>query len=397
MTRRAVLGVSGSVAAYRAADLARELMRAGFEVRTCLTDGAQKFVTPALFEALTGQPCLGDTFEEPVRGKMAHIEWARSADVLVVAPATANVLAKLATGLADDMLSTLALAYEGPWVLAPAMNPSMYAHEATQASIRILRARAARFVEPAEGDVACGENGQGKLASIAQIVEAAVEVASVASALEGQTVLLTSGPTREPLDDVRFVSNRSSGRMGAALARAALLMGARVVLVTGPAEAAPPRGAEVVRVETAREMLDAALPFAADADWIVGVAAVADYRPAERVAGKRRRDADAWSLEMVPNPDVLAALAGARRPGARAVGFAAEPGDGLETARAKLAAKGLDAIAANDVSRAGIGFDAESNELQLVLADGTTHASGRRSKLACALWVFETLLAVESP
>ncbi|MCO5296122.1 MAG: bifunctional phosphopantothenoylcysteine decarboxylase/phosphopantothenate--cysteine ligase CoaBC [Fimbriimonadaceae bacterium] len=391
MSGRAVLGVSGSVAAYRAADLARELMRAGFEVRTCLTDGAQQFVTPALFEALTGQPCLVDTFEEPERGRMAHIDWARAADVLVVAPATANVLAKLAGGLADDMLSTLALAYEGPWVIAPAMNPSMYANEATQASMRVLRARAARFVEPVEGDVACGENGQGKLASIAQIVEAVLEVARVAKSLEGRTVLITSGPTQEAIDSVRYLSNRSSGRMGAALARAALLMGARVQVVAGPGDVPMPRGAEVVRVRSAREMLDAALPLASGADWILGVAAVADYRPAEAIEGKRRRDGAPWTLELVPNPDVLASLAAARKPGARAVGFAAEPGSEVETAQAKIAAKGLDAIAVNDVSRSDIGFESESNDLALVFADGRSESSGRRSKLACALWLLRTL------
>lgn len=391
MSGRLVLGVSGSIAAYRAADLARELMREGFEVRTCLTDGAQKFVTPALFEALTGQPCLIDTFEEPERGRMAHIDWARAADVLVVAPATANVLAKLANGLADDMLSTLALAYEGPWVLAPAMNPSMVAHEATQASMRVLRARAARFVEPVEGDVACGENGQGKLASVSQIVQAVLEVARVAKRLTGQTVLITSGPTQEPIDGVRYLSNRSSGRMGAALARAALLMGARVQVVSGPSDVPLPRGAEVVRVRTAQEMLDAALPLAASADWIVGAAAVADYRPKEAIEGKRRRDNAVWALELVPNPDVLASVAAAKKPGARVIGFAAEPSSDLDSARAKLAAKGLDAIAVNDVSRSDVGFESEANELALVFADGPPVVSGRRSKLTCALWLFECL------
>lgn len=391
MSGRLVLGVSGSIAAYRAADLARELMREGFEVRTCLTDGAQKFVTPALFEALTGQPCLIDTFEEPERGRMAHIDWARAADVLVVAPATANVLAKLANGLADDMLSTLALAYEGPLVLAPAMNPSMVAHEATQASMRVLRTRAARFVEPVEGDVACGENGQGKLASVSQIVQAVLEVSRVAKRLTGQTVLITSGPTQEPIDGVRYLSNRSSGRMGAALARAALLMGARVQVVSGPSDVPLPRGAEVVRVRTAREMLDAALPLAAGADWIVGAAAVADYRPKEAIEGKRRRDDAVWVVELVPNPDVLASVAAAKKPGARVIGFAAEPSSDLDSARAKLSAKGLDAIAVNDVSRSDVGFESEANELALVFPDGPPLASGRRSKLICALWLFECL------
>lgn len=393
---RVVLGVSGSVAAYRAADLARDLMRAGFEVRVCLTDSASEFVRPALFEALTGQPCLQGVFEEPERGRMAHIDWARSANVLAVVPATANVLAKLAHGIADDMLSTIALAYEGPLVVAPAMNPSMYAHEATQAALAALRDRGAEVVEPVEGDVACGENGQGKLASNARLAEAVIEAAHRSSALEGKTVLITSGPTREPIDSVRYLSNRSSGRMGAALARAARQMGARVVVVTGPTGVALPAGVEVVRVETAEQMLAAALPYAGEADLIVGAAAVADYRPASPETGKRRRGEGSWHLELVPNPDVLAALAAKRRTGSLAIGFAAEPNDGLEHAKAKIAAKGLDAIAVNDVSRADIGFDSARNEIALLFADGASVASGLRSKLGCARWLLESV-AVKRP
>jgi len=380
-----VLGVSGSVAAYRAADLARDLMRAGFEVRTCLTDGAQQFVKPALFEALTGRPCLQDTFEEPERGRMAHIDWARKADVLLIAPATANLLNKLAAGVADDMLSTIALAYPGPMVLAPAMNPAMYAHPATQEAADQLRERAAVFVEPDEGDVACGEYGQGKLAANDRIVEAVLQVARVARLLEGRRVLITSGPTQEPIDDVRFVSNRSSGRMGAALARAALLMGAEVTVVSGPSSAPMPLGAEVVRVRTATEMLAATLPVAEQADLILGAAAVADYRPARAALGKLRRSAEPVQLELVPNPDVIAELAkvclGA------VVGFAAEPDPDLEEAARKLERKGLTAIAVNDVSRADIGFEAEHNELRLLLPDQPPLESGKLSKLGCALWL----------
>ncbi len=391
--RRVVLGVSGSVAAYRAADLARDLMRASYEVRVCLTDSACEFVRPALFEALTGQPCLQGVFEEPERGRMAHIDWARAADVLLVAPATANVLAKLANGVADDMLTTLALAYDGPVVLAPAMNPSMYAHEAVQGALTTLRERGAEIVDPDEGDVACGESGQGKLASNARIVDAAVEAAHRSTALEGKTVLVTTGPTREPIDSVRYITNRSSGRMGAAVARAAKQMGARVVVVTGPTGAALPAGIEVVRVETAAQMLAACLLHASAADVIVGAAAVADYRPAAAESGKRRRREGSWRLELVPNPDVLQALANARKPGALAIGFAAEPDGELEHARAKIAAKGLDAIAVNDVSRADIGFDAPDNELTLLFAGGGTETSGKRSKAACARWLLERVLA----
>jgi len=382
-----VLGVSGSVAAYRAADLARELMRQGATVRVCLTDAAQRFVTPALFEALTGQPCLVDTFEEPERGRMAHIDWARWATVVVIAPATANTLAKLAFGMGDDMLTTLALATASPLVVAPAMNPQMYANDANRDALDRLAARAVAVVEPVDGDVACGEHGQGKLASIGQIVDAVLAVVGRSQLLKGKRVLITSGPTQEPIDAVRFVSNRSSGKMGAALARAALLMGAEVTVVTGPVRAALPLQAEVLRVRTAQEMLGAALGRAAEADVIVGAAAVADYRPAEPYAGKLRRSAEGTTLAMVPNPDVIAELAKAA-PQASVIGFAAEPDAGLEIAREKLVRKGLRAIAVNDVSQPGIGFDAEQNALRLVTADGIEE-SGVRSKLGCALWLLE--------
>lgn len=385
-----VLGVCGSVASYRAADLARDLMRAGFTVRACLTDAAERFVSPALFEALTGNPCLIDTFEEPEAGRMAHIDWARSADLILVAPATASTIGKLAHGIADDMLTTICLATEGPLVIAPAMNPHMFAHPATRSAMAILAERAATIVEPSEGDVACGEHGQGKLAANSEIVAAAREIVGRSRRLEGQTVLVTSGPTQEPIDDVRFLSNRSSGRMGAALARAAMLMGAaRVVVVSGPVGVAYPLGCEVVAVRTAEEMLAEAAKMAPEADWIIGAAAVADYRPTVRVEGKVRRGSTAISLDLTPNPDVIGELAKLAK--GRVVGFAAEPNSDLDAAKAKLARKGLSAIAVNNVSEPGIGFESGRNDLTLIQADGTSEASGIRSKLACALWLFESL------
>lgn len=384
-----VLGVSGSVAAYRAADLARELMRSGATVRVCLTDAAQKFVSPALFEALTGQPCLIDTFEEPERGRMAHIDWARQADLVVVAPATANTVNKLAHGIGDDMLTTVVLASTRPLVVAPAMNPAMYENETTQDALRTLAARGVTIVEPTEGDVACGERGQGKLASIPAIVDAVLGVVAQAQSLGGKTVLITSGPTQEPIDAVRFVSNRSSGKMGAALARAALLMGAeRVVVIAGPSSATYPSDAEVVRVRTAEEMLRAGLHHAPEADLIIGAAAVADYRPESPASGKVRRSSEPVEMRLVPNPDIIASLAQAA-PKATVIGFAAEPDAAVDVAKAKVARKGLAAIAANDVSQDGIGFDADDNALRLVWADGRQVASGRMSKLQCAKWLLE--------
>lgn len=389
--KRVVLGVSGSVAAYRAADLARDLMRAGCEVRVCLTDAAQEFVRPALFEALTGQPCLIDTFEEPERGRMAHIDWARQADLLLIAPASANTLAKIAEGRGDDMLSTLALAYEGPLLIAPAMNPAMYLHRATQAHLKSLQERGAWMVEPAEGDVACGENGQGKLASNARIVEESLAALADRTRLEGKHVVITSGPTQEAIDDVRFLSNRSSGKMGAAVAQVALSLGARVTVISGPTSVPLPRLANVVRVTSALEMRDAALGAAKDADWVIGVAAVADYRPANPVRGKMRRGEGNLQIELTPNPDIIAEVASVN-PQARVIAFAAEPSDDLQAAREKMRRKGVHAIAVNDVSKAEIGFESGENELTLLRADGETSSSGRRSKLGCARWLWDALL-----
>jgi len=383
-----VLGVSGSIAAYRAADLARDLMRQGFTVRVCLTDAAQKFVTPALFEALTGQPCLLDSFEEPDRGRMAHIDWARKADVIVVAPATANTINKIAAGVGDDMLTTIVLATTSPLVVAPAMNPQMYVNDATQAALQILSSRAAVIVEPQEGDVACGEHGQGKLATNAEILAAVTTVANRKELLTGRRVVITSGPTQEAIDDVRYLTNRSSGKMGAALCRAALLMGAEVTVITGPVKVGYPLQAKVVRVRSAVEMLEATMGASADGDFVIGAAAVADYRPAEPVRGKIRRSTDSISLELVPNPDIIATVA-RTYPKAVVVGFAAEPTSDLAVAREKLNRKGVFAIAANDVSQAEIGFDSEFNELSLVTKDGGSDSSGRVSKLACAIWLLE--------
>jgi phosphopantothenoylcysteine decarboxylase/phosphopantothenate--cysteine ligase len=387
--KNAVLGVSGSIAAYRAADLARDFMRSGFVVRVCLTDAAEKFVSRALFEALTGQPCLQDAFEEPEVGRMAHIDWARKADILIVAPATANTLTKLAAGIGDDMLTTLALAYVGPILIAPAMNPSMYLHEPTQVALKLLAQRGAILVEPQEGDVACGEHGKGKLASNASILREALALSGRSDLLRGKEILITSGPTQEPIDDVRYLTNRSSGKMGAALAHAALLMGAKVTVVTGPTSVPLPLAAKVIKVNTAIEMLEAAKDHAAKADWIIGAAAVADYRPARHQPGKIRRGQAPKSIELVENPDVLATLTKAAKPGARVVGFAAEPSSETETAKEKITRKGLFAIAVNDISRKDIGFESSENELTVIDATGNAVKSGKRSKLACALWLLE--------
>ena len=386
----AVLGVSGSVAAYRAADLARELMRNGFTVRVCLTDSAQKFVQPALFEALTGNPCLIEAFEEPARGRMAHIDWARQADIIIIAPATANTINKMAQGIADDMLSTITLATTKPIVIAPAMNPQMYANEVTQQSLEALEARGAYIVEPEEGDVACGENGQGKLASISSILYAVNEVATTSKILKGKKILITSGPTQEPIDDVRFITNRSSGKMGVALAKAALLMGAEVTIIAGPQEARIPLQLTVIKVKTALEMLEAMKEQAPQHDWIIGAAAVADYRLENPSSGKLRRSESSLQISLVPNPDIIAEAA-RLAPNAKVIGFAAEPSPDLSIAKEKIRKKSLFAIAANDVGNTEIGFDSSANAIDLIFADGNILHSGVRSKFQCAVWLLESI------
>ncbi|MBS1724078.1 MAG: bifunctional phosphopantothenoylcysteine decarboxylase/phosphopantothenate--cysteine ligase CoaBC [Armatimonadetes bacterium] len=385
-----VLGVSGSVACYRACDFARDLMRAGHEVRVCLTDAGTEFVSPALFEALTGQPCLVGAFEEPERGRMAHIDWARWAHLVVVMPATANVLNKLAAGVGDDMLTTLVLAFEGSIVVAPAMNPSMYNNPATQEALNVLRSRMVEVVEPTEGEVACGEQGQGKLAANDRILAVVDQMVRVRRLYEGKKVLVTSGPTQEPIDDVRFLSNRSSGKMGTAIANAALRMGAEVVLVTGPVSVALPVRAKVVRVRTAEEMLAACSEVIGSVDLVIGAAAVADFRVANPTKGKIRRSEGVPRLDLEPNPDIIAALAKSSKAGARVVAFAAEPGPSLDEARAKMARKGVFAVAVNDVTEPGVGFESDDNQLTLVTADKEIR-SPRASKAICAQWLLEAL------
>ncbi len=390
---KVVLGVCGSIACYRACDLARDLMRAGFEVRTCLTQSASQFLSPVIFETLTGQPCVVDTFEEPVVGRMAHIDWAREADVVVIAPATANTINHLANGFTENMLTTLFMVSRAPKVIAPAMNPAMYDHETVQHSIKALLESGVIFVDPTEGDVACGEHGQGKLAPLSQIVDAAINAAKWSDALKGKKVLITSGPTRESIDDVRFLSNRSSGKMGRALAEAALQMGAEVTVISGPVSLNYPPKATVISVNSARDMLFAAQEPAKQSDIIIGAAAVADYHVANAVKGKLRRSDGIPKLELSPNPDIIAELIKHKKDGAIGVAFAAEPDEGLEVARAKLKEKGAWGIVVNNISRSEIGFESDDNEITL-LTENLTESSGQLSKRQCARWLFEKILSI---
>lgn len=361
-----LLGVSGGIAAYKACELVRRLRDAGCEVRVVMTRAATAFITPLTFQALSGQPVRTDLLDAEAESGMDHIALARWADRVVIAPTTADLMARLATGMADDLLTTLCLATEAPLLLAPAMNRLMWAHPATRTNTDILLARGVRMVGPESGSQACGEQGPGRMAEPASIVHALLGPES--APLSGRRVLITAGPTHEPIDPVRFVGNRSSGRMGVALAAAARDAGGEVCLVHGPLALPVPGGIEVVPVETAEAMRMAVLQRIDGQDLFIAAAAVADYRPREVASHKVKKDAPMLTLELIRNPDILAEVA-ARRPRPFVVGFAAETTDLRTHALAKLARKDLDMIAANDVS-AGRGIGQPVNALSVFWPGG---------------------------
>jgi len=370
--RRIVLVISGGIAAYKSLDLVRRLRERGALIRPVLTRGGARFVTPLSLSALAGARVHDDLFATTDDSGMAHIQLTRESDLVLVAPASADLLAKMTHGIADDLASALLLASDKPIIVAPAMNVRMWHHPATQANLAVLQARGVRRVGPAAGTLADGEVGEGRLAEIADIVAAVESFFAAPGALAGKHVIVTSGPTREPIDPVRYISNRSSGKQGHAIAGALSLLGARVTLVSGPVALADPAGVDVVHVETAQEMLDACLG-ALPAEIAVCAAAVADWRVVHPAAAKLKKKAGATppQLDLAQNPDILATLAapGNRRPGL-VVGFAAETERLIERARAKLAAKGCDLIVANDVNAATGTFGAESNTVHLVTAKG---------------------------
>ncbi|HLI82918.1 MAG TPA: bifunctional phosphopantothenoylcysteine decarboxylase/phosphopantothenate--cysteine ligase CoaBC [Bryobacteraceae bacterium] len=360
---RIALGVGGGIAAYKAAELARLLMERGHAVQPVMTPAAEEFVRPLTFAALTGRKVLDDLFA--IENAIEHIAVAQEHDLLAIAPATADLLGKLAGGLADDFLSTLYLAFTGPVVLAPAMNVNMWQHAATQANVEKLLARGHSIVGPGEGWLACGMVGAGRLAELDDIVDAIERTGPHRTDLAGETVLLTAGPTQEPLDPVRFISNRSSGRMGYALAEAAAARGARVILISGPTHLSPPRGVEVVPVRTAQQMHDQVFDRLGPATIVIKSAAVADFHLAKVSQQKIKKTAARISLELDPTPDILAELG--RKKGDRLlVGFAAETENLEQEARRKLESKNCDMVVANLVGGSDIGFDAEQNEVLLV-------------------------------
>jgi phosphopantothenoylcysteine decarboxylase / phosphopantothenate---cysteine ligase len=373
---RVLLGVTGGIAAYKACEVCRLLVKDGHDVVPLVTPGAERFVTAETFRALARRPPADDVYLHLTR-----------ADLLVVAPCTANTLAKLAHGLADNILTEAALAHRGPVLVAPAMNPRMWAHPATRANADALRARGVVLVGPDEGETAEGELGVGRMAEPDEILGAIRNALMRTGPLRGKRVLVSAGGTREPLDAVRFVGNRSSGRMGVALAAEARKRGAEVTLLAANLAVPAPAGVEVVETPTAAELEREALVRAVDADVVIMAAAVADYRPAEAIAAKRPKDTATWTLELEPTTDVLSELGERRHEGQLLVGFAAETGDaGLGRARQKLAGKGADLFVLNDVSRADIGFDASDNEVTLLGASGErTVAKAPKEEIAAAI------------
>ena len=392
---RVVLGVSGGVAAYKAAELVRRLQQERLEVQVVMTRHAQEFIAPLTFAALTGQKVITSMFggEAPanVDSAVEHIGVAQGLDALVIAPATANTLAKLARGIADDFLTTLYLATAAPVIVAPAMNVKMWDHPATQENIVILRARGVRVVSPDEGYLACGMTGAGRLAGVESIAQAVLEALGIRHDLERDAVLVTAGPTCEDLDPVRYLTNRSSGKMGYALAEAAARRGARVMLISGPTGLDAPEGAERILVRSTEEMHRAVLAHLSSASIVIMAAAVADYRPMAPRTEKIKRQSERLTLELEATPDILADVSGIR--GERIlVGFAAETGNLAENARKKLAAKSADLIVANDVTAEGAGFDLDTNVVTLYARDGREISLPRMTKLDVAQRVLDQVL-----
>jgi phosphopantothenoylcysteine decarboxylase/phosphopantothenate--cysteine ligase len=395
---RIALGVTGGVAAYKAAELVRRLQQEKLDVQVVMTRGALQFITPLTFAALTGQKVITEMFAAAdsaapanVESAIEHIAVAQRIDLLLVAPATADTLAKFGRGLADDFLSTLYLATKAPVIVAPAMNVNMWEHPATQENIAALRARGVRVVNPDEGYLACGMTGAGRLAGIEDIVSAVREVLGLRNDLAGETILITAGPTCEDIDPVRYLTNRSSGKMGYALADAANRRGARVILISGPTGLAAPAGVEWIPVRTTEEMHRAVREHTAETSVAVLAAAVSDYRPVAQHSEKIKRGRENLMVELEPTVDILADLA--REKGNRViVGFAAETERVADNARSKLARKGADMIVANDVTREGAGFDTDTNIVTIFLRDGREFALPKMTKFEVANRILDEII-----
>jgi phosphopantothenoylcysteine decarboxylase/phosphopantothenate--cysteine ligase len=390
------VGVCGGIGAYKSVEVVRGLQKQGHDVVAVMTRSARRFVGELTFEAITRRRVLTSQFAPGANADIEHISLASSIDLLIVAPATANILGKFANGIADDFLTSLYLATKAPVLAAPAMNTHMLEHPAVQRNLETLAARGTYFVEPGAGYLACGWIGKGRLAEPADIVAAAEQLLTASGPLRGKTVVVTAGPTREAIDPVRFIGNRSSGKMGYALAAAARSRGANVVLISGPTSLPAPPGVELIRVTTAAEMRDAVVPRAAHADVVVMAAAVADYAPAAATPQKIHKTADTMTLSLVRTPDILAELGAQRGAGERPllVGFAAETDDVIASARRKQREKKVDLVVANDVSRTDAGFEVDTNEVTLVTAAGeeTLPLQSKSAIAAQVIQRIETLL-----
>ena len=397
---KVAVGVSGGIAAYKAAELVRELQQRGLRVQVIMTEHAQEFVRPLTFAALTGEKVITRMFgseheQANVESAIEHIAVAQSIDALVVAPATADCIAKFANGLADDFLTTLYLATKAPIVVAPAMNVNMWEHPATKENIERLRARAVRIVEPDAGYLACGMTGPGRLAANDAIVSATLQALGLSEDLKGEVVLVTAGPTREPIDPVRYLSNRSSGKMGYAIAQASQRRGARTVLVSGPTALPAPEGVEFIPVTTAAEMRQGVLAHWPEATVAIKAAAVADFRPRKEAAQKIRKASGVLTMELEPTQDILAEL-GSDKGNRILVGFAAETEGMLASARGKLDSKQLDLIVANDVSDPTIGFDSDYNTVTILGKDGTERPLPRLQKNEVANEILNEVVLIRS-
>ncbi len=368
-----VLGVTGGIAVYKACELLRLLQKQGMDVYVVMTKHACQFVAPLTFETLSGHPVAVDTFDRPATWEVEHIALAKRADLFLIAPATANIIGKMACGIADDMLSTTVMATKAPVMIAPAMNTGMWENPATQQNIQTLIGRGVHIVMPATGHLACGDSGAGKLEDVAVIAQRAMEVLNRKRDMEGLRVMVTAGPTREALDPVRYISNRSSGKMGYAIARAAQLRGAQVTLLSGPVSLQAPQGVTLVPFATTQDLLDRATEHVGAQDVIIQAAAPADYRAKDIAQQKiKKQNGEEMVIHLIENPDVAATLGKAKREDQTFVGFAAETNDVLEHAQGKLIKKNLDMIVANDVTAPGAGFDVNTNVVTLITNEKMT-------------------------
>ena len=389
-----VLGVTGGIAVYKACELLRLLQKRGIDVFVVMTQNACRFVAPLTFETLSGHPVAVDTFDRLQTWEVEHIALAKRADLFLIAPATANIMGKMACGIADDMLSTTVMATRAPVLVAPAMNTGMWENAAVQQNVKTLRARGVEIVAPVSGHLACGDNGAGKLEDVAVIAERACKLLFAKKDMEGLRVMVTAGPSREALDPVRYISNRSSGKMGYAIAQAAQKHGAEVTLLSGPVAIEVPQGVKLVPFTTTQELLDRASELAQEQDLLIQAAAPADYRAKEVAPQKiKKQGGEPMTFTLVENPDVAATLGKAKRSGQVFVGFAAETNDVLAHARDKLARKNLDMIVANDVTRPGAGFDVDTNIVTLITKDGQ-EALPMMSKAEVAQRILDRALAL---